>query len=106
MDWISGPADSVAARLLGCELVREFAEGVVRLRIVETEAYDQTDAASHSYKGKTPRTEIMFGQAGLLYVYFTYGMHYCMNIVCGRAGEGAAVLLRAAEPLGERALNV
>jgi DNA-3-methyladenine glycosylase len=98
-DWLNGPADEVALRLLGCELEREIDGETLRVRIVETEAYDQTDAASHSYKGRTPRTEIMFGPAGFLYVYFTYGMHYCMNIVCGQEGEGAAVLIRALEPL-------
>lgn len=100
-DWafLSGPAERAAPRLLGCELERELDGQTVRLRIVETEAYDQTDAASHSYRGRTPRTDIMFGPSGFLYVYFTYGMHYCMNIVCGPDGEGAAVLIRAAEPL-------
>lgn len=92
--------DIAARRLLGCVLERELDGEIVRCRIVETEAYDQTDAASHSYKGRTPRTDVMFGPAGHLYVYFTYGMHYCCNVVVGHEGEGAAVLIRAVEPLG------
>lgn len=98
-DFLQADAVQVARNLLGCELCLTDEKGSVRLRIVETEAYHQTDAASHSYKGKTPRTEVMFGPAGFLYVYFTYGMHYCMNVVTGPAGEGSAVLIRAAEPL-------
>lgn len=98
---LSGPAHKVAPRLLGSELMRELDGHEVRVKIVETEAYDQTDAASHSYKGKTPRTDVMFGSAGHLYVYFTYGMHYCCNIVTGEPGEGSAVLIRAVEPLGD-----
>jgi DNA-3-methyladenine glycosylase len=92
-------AEDVAPRLLGCELVREIDGHRLVGRIVETEAYDQADAASHSYKGQTPRTDVMFGPSGHLYVYFTYGMHYCCNIVTGPSGHGSAVLIRAIEPL-------
>lgn len=99
------PAVVVAPLLLGCELVRTLGGRDIRVKIVETEAYDQTDAASHSYKGQTPRTKVMFGPAGYLYVYFTYGMHYCCNVVVGETGHGSAVLIRAVEPIkGEDAM--
>jgi DNA-3-methyladenine glycosylase len=99
LNFLDGPATQAAPQLLGCTLERTVGGQTLRARIVETEAYDQTDVASHSYRGRTPRTEVMFGAAGHLYVYFTYGMHYCCNIVVGPAGHGAAVLVRAVEPL-------
>jgi len=98
--FFARPATVVAKDLLGRTFVRILSDGKrLAARIVETEAYEEDDAASHSYKRQTARNEVMFGKPGLLYVYFTYGMHYCMNLVTGRDGEGSAVLLRAAEPL-------
>ena len=99
VNFLTRPAYEVAPQLIGSILEREVDGKILRVRIVETEAYDETDAASHSFNGRTPRTEIMFGKPGHLYVYFTYGMHYCCNIVTGAVGTGSAVLIRAVEPI-------
>jgi DNA-3-methyladenine glycosylase len=86
----------VAEQLLGCHLIRKTSQGNIRLMITETEAYKgNEDPASHAYRGLTPRNQLMFGKVGTLYVYFIYGMHFCMNIVAHRQGEVGAILLRA-----------
>lgn len=103
------PVDTVALNLLGKILVKKTDGNVLAGRIVEVEAYGgDSDAASHSFSGKTKRNEVMFREGGYLYVYFTYGMHFCCNVVTGPGGEGFAVLIRAAEPvkgIEEMALN-
>lgn len=97
--FFSQDALTLASALLGCELVHETENGITTGLIVETECYSQDDAASHSYNGQTPRTKVMFGPGGYAYVYFTYGMHYCFNVVSGPDGYGQAVLIRALEPV-------
>lgn len=94
-----GPPEEVAPTLLGCWLVTDRPDGHVALRLTEVEAYsgNGTDPAAHSHRGPTPRAAIMFGPPGRLYVYFSYGVHWCANVVVGREGEGSAVLLRAGE---------
>lgn len=95
----------VARDLLGRYLVRRIGRKVLAGRIVEVEAYrGSDDEASHAYRGRTARNEVMFWNGGHLYVYFTYGMHFCANVVTGRAGKPGAVLLRAVEPIAGTAL--
>lgn len=100
------PAMAVAPDLIGKLLVRQTELGLCIGRIVEVEAYlGREDLAAHSSKGITPRTQVMFGEAGHAYVYLIYGMHHCMNVVTGPSGSGSAVLLRALEPVQGLALN-
>ena len=98
-NFLHEPVNIVAQKLLGCIIEREIDGHVVTVRIVETESYNQNDEASHAYSGKRQRNAVMFAGAGHLYVYFTYGMHYCCNVVTGRVDSGSAVLIRAVEPL-------
>lgn len=89
----------VAAELLGKLLIVDTGDGRTSGRIVETEAYTADDPASHSFRGLTARNAVMFGTAGRLYVYLSYGVHTCANVVTGAEGDGAAVLIRAVEPI-------
>lgn len=96
--WMSAPASQVAgtaASLLGWEVCAND----VRIRLTEIEAYSGIglDPASHAHRGPTPRTRVMFGPAGVAYLYFVFGVHWCLNMVLGHPGEAAAVLLRAGE---------
>ena len=95
-DFFARPSVLVAPDLLGCVLEHETADGLVAVELTEVEAYaGQTDPASHAYRGKTARNAVMFGPPGHAYVYFTYGMHFCVNLVCLGDNSASAVLLRA-----------
>ncbi|HEX2868227.1 MAG TPA: DNA-3-methyladenine glycosylase [Ignavibacteriales bacterium] len=99
-EFYAGELISVAKSLLGKIFVKEDDQGLFAGRIVEVEAYDgSVDEAAHTFNGRTPRNEIMFGPGGYLYVYFTYGMYFCCNVVTGHEGEGKALLIRAVEPV-------
>jgi DNA-3-methyladenine glycosylase len=96
-DFFARPSVAVAPDLLGCVLEHETPDGLVAVELTEVEAYaGRSDPASHAYRGKTARNAVMFGSPGHAYVYFTYGMHFCVNMVClGEVGSASAVLLRA-----------
>jgi len=99
-NWFARPALLVASDLVGKILVRSLPSGVFRYRITETEAYcGVKDLACHASKGRTKRTEVMFGSAGRIYVYLIYGMYYCLNFVTAQTEKAEAVLIRAVEPL-------
>jgi DNA-3-methyladenine glycosylase len=97
-EFFVGHSLQVAPGLLGCVLEHETADGLVAVRLTEVEAYEgAADPASHAYRGRTARNAVMFGPPGHAYVYFTYGMHFCVNLTCLPPGTASAILLRAGE---------
>ena len=97
-DFFDRPVLIVARELLGRTIAHDGPAGRVAIRLTEVEAYDgPNDPGSHAYRSRTARNEVMFGPPGHTYIYFTYGMHYCANLVCGPGGHPSAVLLRAGE---------
>jgi DNA-3-methyladenine glycosylase len=97
-DFFAADALDVAPRILGHVVEHATADGVVAVRLTEVEAYEgEDDPGSHAFRGRTRRNAVMFGEPGHVYVYFTYGMHWCANLVCGPVGRASAVLLRAGE---------
>ena len=97
-DFYHRPCPEVAKELVGKVLVRRVGDEVLRLRITETECYcGESDTACHASKGRTKRTEVMYGPAGTIYVYLCYGVHWMLNIVTGEENEPEAVLIRACE---------
>jgi DNA-3-methyladenine glycosylase len=105
--WLARPSPNVAPELIGCTLVRQLPNGEqIRGIIVETEAYETGDPACHAYRRRTPRNGVMFGPAGMSYVYLIYGIYHCLNIVTDLDGVASAVLIRALQLEAESAFWV
>jgi DNA-3-methyladenine glycosylase len=100
-EFFARPSVQVAPDLLGCVIAHQTPEGLVVARLTEVEAYaGESDPASHAFRGRTARNAVMYGPPGHAYVYFTYGMHFCVNLVCLGEGEPSAVLLRSGLVIG------